>query len=98
MPLTKASLVQALFEQEILSKAEAARAVDAVFYLVKQTLAMGEDVLISGFGKWVVKIKEERRGRNPQTGTNLIIDARRVVTFRASGVLRRMINQELPPK
>jgi len=49
MPLTKASLVQAMFEREILSKAEAARAVDGVFKLIKQTLAMGEDVLISGF-------------------------------------------------
>jgi integration host factor subunit alpha len=94
MPLTKASLVQALFEQEILSKAEAARAVDAVFQLMKDTLAMGEDVLISGFGKWLVKAKQERRGRNPQTGKNLIIDARRVVTFKASGVLRQRINQE----
>jgi integration host factor subunit alpha len=96
MPLTKASLVQALFEQEILSKAEAARAVDAVFFLIKQTLAMGEDVLISGFGKWVVKAKKERRGRNPQTGTDLMIDARRVVNFKASGVLRRLVNQEEP--
>jgi integration host factor subunit alpha len=94
MPLTKASLVQALFEQEILSKAEAARAVDTVFHLLKDSLAMGEDVLISGFGKWIVKAKQERRGRNPQTGNNLIIDARRVVTFKASGVLRRRINQE----
>ena len=96
MPLTKASLVQALFEQEILSKAEAARAVDAVFYLIKQTLARGEDVLISGFGKWVVKTKQERRGRNPQTGMNLTIEARRKSYIRASGVLRRLINQEPP--
>ncbi|MBM4287128.1 MAG: integration host factor subunit alpha [Deltaproteobacteria bacterium] len=96
MPLTKASLVQALFVREILPKAEAARAVDAVFQLVKQTLADGEDVLISGFGKWVVKTKKERRGRNPQTGSELTIEARRVVTFRASGVLRRSINQEQP--
>lgn len=96
MPLTKASLVQALFEQEILSKAEAARAVDAVFFLIKQTLAMGEDVLISGFGKWVVKAKKERRGRNPQTGTDLLINARRVVNFKASGVLRRLVNQKEP--
>lgn len=93
MPLTKASLVQALFEREILSKAEAARAVDTVFALLKQTLASGEDILISGFGKWVVRDKKERRGRNPQTGTDLIINARRVVTFRASGVLRRLINE-----
>jgi integration host factor subunit alpha len=96
MPLTKASLVQAMFEQEILSKADAARAVDTAFHLIKQTLAMGEDVLISGFGKWVVKTKKERRGRNPQTGNDLTIEARRVVTFRASGVLRRLINQESP--
>ncbi len=96
MPLTKASLVQALFEREILSKAEAARAVDTVFHLLKQTLAGGEDVLISGFGKWVVREKKERRGRNPQTGKDLTINARRVVTFRASGVLRRHINKEKP--
>ncbi len=96
MPLTKASLVQALYEREILSKTEAARAVDMVFHLLKQTLANGEDVLISGFGKWVVREKKERRGRNPQTGSDLIIDARRVVTFRASGVLRRQINEAKP--
>lgn len=93
MPLTKATLIQALFEKEILSKAEAAQAVDAVFRLIKQTLAAEEDVLISGFGKWVVKRKRERRGRNPQTGADLTIEARRVVTFRPSGVLRRQINQ-----
>lgn len=96
MPLTKATLIQALFEREILSKVEAARAVDTVFRLIKQSLANEEDVLISGFGKWVVKSKKERRGRNPQTGEDLTIDARRVVTFRASGVLRRLINQ--PPR
>ena len=96
MPLTKASLVQALFEREILSKAEAVRAVDTVFQLLKQTLEDGEDVLISGFGKWTVREKKERRGRNPQTGSDLTIEARRVVTFRASGVLRRLINQQPP--
>lgn len=92
MPVTKASLVQALFEREILSKGEAARAVETVFQIIKQTLASGEDVLISGFGKWGVKDKKERRGRNPQTGDDLTIDARRVVTFKPSGVLRRLIN------
>lgn len=92
MPLTKAALVQSLFEKEILSKAEAARAVDTFFTIIKQSLEEEEDVLISGFGKWIVKNKKERRGRNPQTGRDLTIDARRVVTFRASGVLRRLIN------
>ncbi|MFP3868884.1 MAG: integration host factor subunit alpha [Desulfobacteraceae bacterium] len=93
MPLTKAVLVQVLFEKEILSKAEAARAVDTVFGLMKQALVSGEDVLISGFGKWTVKNKKERRGRNPQTGQDLTIDARRVVTFKPSGVLRRLIGE-----
>ncbi|MBW1916981.1 MAG: integration host factor subunit alpha [Deltaproteobacteria bacterium] len=95
MPLTKAALVQVLFEKEILPKAEAARAVDSVFGLIKQALASGDDVLISGFGKWTVKDKKERRGRNPQTGQDLTINARRVVTFKASGVLRRLISE--PP-
>jgi integration host factor subunit alpha len=92
MPLTKASLVQVLFEEEILSKTEAAQAIDSMFGIIKQSLASGEDVLISGFGKWVVKDKKERRGRNPQTGQDLKINARRVVTFKPSGVLRRLIS------
>ena len=95
MPLTKAGLVQVLFEKEILSKADAARAVEAVFSLIKQALASDEDVLISGFGKWTVKDKRERRGRNPQTGQEVTINARRVVTFKASGVLRRLINEHI---
>jgi len=93
MTVTKASLIQALFEKEILSKAEAARVVDTLFEIIKQNLATGEDILISGFGKWMIKAKRERRGRNPQTGQDLTIDPRRVVTFRASGVLRRLINK-----
>ncbi len=92
MTVTKASLIQALFEKEILSKAEAARVVDTLFEIIKHNLADGEDILISGFGKWMIKAKRERRGRNPQTGQDLTIDPRRVVTFRASGVLRRLIN------
>ena len=93
MPLTKASLVQALFDQEIVSKAEAARAVDTVFYLIKQTLANGEDVLISGFGKFSVRRKNARRGRNPQTEESLILGARKVLVFKSSRVLRNRINE-----
>ena len=59
---------------------------------IKKTLENGEDVLISGFGKFLVKEKNERRGRNPATGNNLILDARRLVTFKCSGNLREKIN------
>ena len=59
---------------------------------IKKTLENGEDVLISGFGKFLVKEKNERRGRNPATGNNLILDARRLVTFKCSGKLREKIN------
>jgi len=60
--------------------------------IIKQTLESGEDVLISGFGKFCVREKKKRPGRNPQTGENVIIDARRVVTFQCSELLRGEIN------
>ena len=59
---------------------------------IKKTLENGEDVLISGFGKFLVKEKKERNGRNPATGNSLILDARRLVTFKCSGKLREKIN------
>ena len=61
--------------------------------IIKKTLESGEDVLISGFGKFCVKNKKERRGRNPQTGDDMMVDARRVVTFKCSGVLKRKIDK-----
>ncbi|NDY42272.1 integration host factor subunit alpha [Dissulfurirhabdus thermomarina] len=92
MTLTKAELVNRIYGKNLLSKAEAVRAVEATLELIKSTLENGEDVLISGFGKFVVKDKKARRGRNPQTGEDLILAPRRVVTFRPSGVLRKKIN------
>ncbi len=92
MTLTKADLVNKLYESEVLTKAEAVEAVETVLEIVKQTLENGENVLISGFGKFTVKDKRARRGRNPHTGEDLILSPRRVVTFKPSGVLRNKIN------
>ncbi len=60
--------------------------------IIKRPLDSGEDVLISGFGKFIVKDKSERRGRDPQTGNDLMLGSRRVVIFKCSGVLRDKIN------
>jgi integration host factor subunit alpha len=68
--------------------------VDNVFELIKKSLESGDDVLISGFGKFMVKKKAQRRGRNPATGGDLTLDARRVVVFRCSPVLREKMGEE----
>ncbi|MDD2900647.1 MAG: integration host factor subunit alpha [Desulfuromonadaceae bacterium] len=80
-----------------LSKKESAEMVEAVFALMKSTLESGENLKISGFGSFMVKQKANRRGRNPQTGEALTIEARRIVTFKPSGILKDQINKELSP-
>jgi integration host factor subunit alpha len=92
MTLTKAHIVEKLFAENLFTKAESAQIVETLFEIVKQTLEGGEDVLISGFGKFSVKEKNQRRGRNPQTGEPILLAPRRVVTFKCSGVLRDKIN------
>ena len=92
MTLTKADLVQNVYQKHDLTKAQAAAAVEAFLHIAKECLVNGEDLLISGFGKFNVKSKNSRRGRNPQTGKELILDARQVVTFKPSGILRERIN------
>ncbi len=92
MTLTKADLVQKVYQTHNLTKAEATETVEAFLRITKDCLASGEDLLISGFGKFNVKNKNSRRGRNPQTGKELILDARKVVTFKPSGILRDSIN------
>ena len=67
--------------------------VERLFGLMKDTLTNGEDLLVSGFGKFLVRHKKERRGRNPQTKENLILAARKVLVFKTSGVLRNRINE-----
>ncbi len=93
MTLTKADLVTRICDRDILTKPEAITAVETMIELIKKRLESGEDVLISSFGKFNVKDKRARRGRNPHTGEELILAPRRVVTFRPSGVLRKKINE-----
>lgn len=93
MTLTKEAVINQVNAQVGLSKPEARRVVETLLRIIKETLAQEEDVLISGFGKFVVRRKNSRRGRNPQTKTELILRARKVVVFKTSGVLRRQINQ-----
>ena len=92
MALTKEKLINRLQVQVGLSKQESRAVVERVLGIVKDTLAAGEDLLVSGFGKFSVRRKNARRGRNPQTKENLILRARKVVVFKTSGVLRHRIN------
>ena len=93
MTLTKAELVQQIYKTHpTLSKTQAAESVEAFLRISKNTLINGSDLLLSGFGKFNVKDKNSRRGRNPQTGDELTLDARRVITFKPSGILRDKIN------
>ena len=91
MTLTKADLVE-MISLNSLSKKEASDVVERLLELMKKSLESGEDVLISGFGKFCVKDKRGRKGRNPATGEDLYLDARKVVSFQCSGVLRDRIN------
>lgn len=88
MTLTKADIVAEIYAQGFLNKTEASDAVEKTLEIMKETLSKGEEMLISGFGKWSVRSKAERRGRNPQTGSPLTLAPRRVVTFRPSRVLK----------
>ncbi len=92
MTLTKADLIDSIYNQIDLPKAKSAHLVESVLEIIKKTLESGEDILITEFGNFSVKEKGERRGRNSQTGEDLMLDARRVVTFKCSGVLRDKIN------
>jgi integration host factor subunit alpha len=92
MSLTKSDLITTFNKQAGLSKKESASAVESTFDIMKAELESGHDVKISGFGKWSVKTKKERKGRNPQTGKSMAITARKVVTFKTSLVLRDEMN------
>ena len=92
MPCTKDHIVNSIYNQLDLPKNTSIEIVESLLEIIKKTLASGEDVLISGFGKFCVRGKEKRRGRNPQTGEDMTLRSRRVVTFKCSGVLRDKIN------
>ena len=94
MTLTKADIAEAIWNKTDIPKWRSAELVDSIFEAIKETLESGEDVLISGFGKFSVKEKQERTGRNPQTGEPMMLAPRKVVTFYCSGRLRDKINEK----
>ena len=93
MTATKSDLIHAVADANGFPQDKSAEIVETLIDLIKTKLAGGEDVLISGFGKFCVKKKRERRGRNPATGEDMMLEARRVVTFKCSGQLRDKINK-----
>ncbi len=92
MTLTKSNFIDAIAEQNGYARKKSTETVETILEIIKTTLASGEDVLISGFGKLCVKEKRERKGRNPETGEDMMLAPRRVVTFKCSGKWRDKIN------
>ena len=93
MSLTKDNIIEAVAEETGFLKHQSAEVVEFLIEISKRSLESGEDVLVSGFGKFKVREKKARKGRNPATGEGVILDPRRVVTFHCSGKLRKKINQ-----
>lgn len=96
MTLTKAKIADSIHQELGFPKNRSAELLELLLELVKNKLEIGEDVLISGFGKFCIKLKKERRGRNPATGEDMLLAGRKVITFRCSHLLRKKINCELP--
>ena len=94
MTLTKEDLKDSISNHLNIPKTESSALVESFLETIKETLELGEDVMISGFGKFSVQNKDERRGRNPNTGEDLILKPRRVVTFSCSDKLKERINEE----
>ena len=92
MTLTKIQIVESIQNQTGFPKNKSSEIVETLLEIIKRTLASGDDVLISGFGKFCVKEKNERKGRNPATGDDLMLKPRKIVTFKCSGKLRDKIN------
>jgi integration host factor subunit alpha len=95
MTLTKAHIAEAVAEQTGYSKKQSVETLETLLEHIKRSLESGEEVLISGFGKFCVKEKQERLGRNPATGEDMMLEPRRVVTFNCSRKLRDKVNGKL---
>jgi len=93
MALTKAQIIEEVRTRNGFTLKKSTKIVEALLEIMKQTLESSEDVLISGFGKFCVKDKKGRRGRNPATGEDLMLAPRKVVTFKGSGKLREIVNE-----
>jgi len=91
--MTKADIVERIYEKVGFSKKEASEVVDSIFEIIKRHLEEGEKVKVSGFGNFVVHEKQPRKGRNPQTGETITIRGRRVLGFKASPMLKKSMNR-----
>jgi len=91
--LTKTQLINSICRKTGLTKTRAAEAVETLLEVTKKTLEDGEDILISGFGKFCVKEKDARKGRDPRTGKDITLESRKLVTFKCSGALKKRINK-----
>ncbi len=92
MTLTKATITETVSEKNNLSPSEARKTIENLIEIIKSTLVSGENIMISGFGKFQVNEKSPRKGRNPATGKTMILEKRKVVTFKCSGDLKKRIN------
>ena len=92
MAVTKADIVQSIMGQIGFTKNQSSEVTETLLEVIKRTLASGEDVLVSGFGKFCVNEKAQRKGRNPATGESMMLKPRKVVTFKCSGKLKKKIN------
>ena len=92
MTLTKNDIIEEIRTKNGFSRNKSIETVEILLGIIKQTLASGEDVMVSGFGKFCVKEKSERKGRNPATGGDMMLAPRKVVTFKCSGKLCEMVN------
>lgn len=91
--MTKADIVEKVADSTSFTKREAIELVEEVFNIVKTTLENGETIKLSGFGNFTVKQKRDRRGRNPQTGEAITIEARKILTFKPSSILKQALNK-----
>lgn len=92
MTLTKSQIIEEISNKNGFTKKNSIQIMETLLDIIKSTLESGDDVLISGFGKFCIKKKKERKGRNPATGDDMMLPARKVVTFKCSSKLRDMIN------
>ncbi len=92
---TKTTIIEKISEVINQSPSDAKNTVETLLEIMKSTLASGEDVMISGFGKFQVNEKAPRKGRNPATGREMMLDGRKTVTFKCAGILRDKLNGEL---
>ena len=94
MALTKIEIINSIYEQIGIPKAKCVQITESIFEIIKEELENGNSVMVSGFGRWTVRSKRKRVGRNPQTGEQMIIDARKVVTFKPASRLKVKLNAD----